>query len=425
MPNKTKKRKETKMKKKNVDVLDISIELTEQIRKAKNYSDTEKDVACANVKFMNPDEVLKIKDKGKLLLKKARQEIQQHTKSMNLDGNSKSICMGIPTLTKNPITIDWAFSMRSIQGMLGSSSTEIIVKDKMIDEARNEIVEFALSKGCSHLFFLGDDVHPQYNVIKRLWYRDVDMVTGIYWTKEYPSMPYIWKDMNGPYLDWTAGEFFEIWGAGCDCLLIKTEVFKKIKEPWFSLDYHIQREEYKNAMGYDMVFSHPDKKSISTEDFYFYEKARKAGFKLWADTSVQCLHQNRHTGGMFGLTTSMPQYSDKAQKLYQKLKSKKKKKIADLRMAGQADIGRSECDLVRFDSRENERPDYRTDFTILPYHGEMQKFDEVNVEHVLEYYDKVKSLDLIKDWMMLCKKGGKFTITIPDMHERINGKLDD
>ena len=93
MPNKTKKRKETKMKKKNVDVLDISIELTEQIRKAKNYSDTEKDVACANVKFMNPDEVLKIKDKGKLLLKKARQEIQQHTKSMNLDGNSKSICM--------------------------------------------------------------------------------------------------------------------------------------------------------------------------------------------------------------------------------------------------------------------------------------------------------------------------------------------
>ena len=323
--------------------------------------------------------------------------------------------------------MEWDSSYRQIQGLLGSSSIEYVVKDKLIDEARNEIVEKALSQDCSHVFMLGDDVIPQHNVLKRLWARDKDIVTGVYWTKEYPSQPYMWKDMNGPYTDWLAGEFFQIWGAGCDCLLVKTEVFKKMKEPWFSLDYQLTEEDNmpKNIDGEDITLSHTDVRAMTTEDFYFYDKARHAGFDLWVDTSVQCLHQCRHSGVMFGMTTTMPQYSKEQSELMDKLsKNKKKKKVADLRTFGQADISRANFDTIRFDSREEMKPDYRTDFSVLPYHGEVDKFDEVNVEHLLEYYSADKSITLLREWMGICRKGGKFTITIPNVYEHINGKID-
>lgn len=56
-------------------------------------------------------------------------------------------------------------------------------------------------------------------------------------------------------------------GSGCAFLLVHRDVFLALRRPWF------KRDEIKKG-----------------EDFYFFQKARRKGFKLWIDRSVICGH---------------------------------------------------------------------------------------------------------------------------------------
>ncbi|GAH11377.1 unnamed protein product, partial [marine sediment metagenome] len=40
---------------------------------------------------------------------------------------------------------------------------------------------------------------------------------------------------------------------------------------------------------------------------YFFKKAKEYGFDLWVDGSIQCMHQDKRSGKMFGITPDMPQ----------------------------------------------------------------------------------------------------------------------
>ena len=144
-----------------------------------------------------------------------------------------SIIIGIPHLSKSKVSIDWAMNYKKLHGMLGCTGGEIIVRDLPIADARNEIVRQALECGADYIFFLGDDVIAPADSMHRLWCHNKDMVCGVYWSRTYPSTPYLWRDKGkkGPYMDWKYGEVFPVDYSGVDCVLIKTEVFKKMKEP--------------------------------------------------------------------------------------------------------------------------------------------------------------------------------------------------
>ena len=68
------------------------------------------------------------------------------------------------------------------------------------------------------------------------------------------------------------GELIEVGYVGAGCLLIHKSVFTMLQFPWFR---------------WELDVSNPNGKS---EDFYFCEKVRKAGMKIWADTSLRCGH---------------------------------------------------------------------------------------------------------------------------------------
>jgi len=248
-----------------------------------------------------------------------------------------------------------------------------------------------------YVLFVGDDVHLPANAFLQLASQDVDIVTGIYWTKGYPTEPYIWRGIQkGPYLDWKVGEFFEIDMTGCDCLLVKTDVFRSIPGPWFSCDWDWNGE----GAG-----------SLATEDFYFYAKAKEAGYKVWADSMVQCYHEDRTTGMLFGIREGMPQatfgYTEQPDDV-------KPLKVADLGSGIDTPYFGKLAQVTRFDTSEKVRPDVRCDLRSIPSHYRAE-FDIVHARHVLEHFDALEAQTIVKHWAELVKVGGVLKICVPDM----------
>ena len=319
------------------------------------------------------------------------------------------IALAIPTWGK--VSITWAQAYRHLGGPLGSNAIELApVVGKPIAEARNELMQNAFNNNCDFLFFLGDDVLAPPDTIIRLLQRmwdnpGIQMVTGMYWTKQWPTQPYIWRGMQrGPYHDWKHGEFFEIDFAGCDCLMVRlTPELRALGPEWFSTEWTWEDSQEQPIL-------------LATEDFYFYTRARKAGLKLWCDTQIQCIHEDRESGMQFGLTEEMPQYGAAEPELpAAHTDAAPLVKLADIGCGldspyfGSAD----RVKIVRFDANEKALPDFRCDIRRLPVPD--QSFDVVHSRHVLEHFGRKDVVNVVREWTRILRIGGEFRISVPNL----------
>lgn len=153
-----------------------------------------------------------------------------------------------------------------------------------LDSHRNILVKSALEdKTVTHIFFLDTDIiaesPPDPNqALRQLLSLNVPIVSGLYRAKKAKgSYPYaMWggpvKDASGTegYVDipqWS-GNWIPVGAVGFGCILIKREVFEKVPYPWF--EWH-----------------EPPQPS---EDFFFCDKARKAGFEIKVFTDCKFSH---------------------------------------------------------------------------------------------------------------------------------------
>lgn len=326
------------------------------------------------------------------------------------------IALALPTWGK--VSVNWARAYRHLGGPLGSNCVELApVVGRPIAEARNELMQGAIDNNCDFIFFLGDDVLAPPDTIIRLLQRmwdnpDLAMVTGVYWTKHWPTQPYIWRGMQrGPYTDWKHGEFFEVDFAGCDCLLVRlTPEMKALGPEWFSTEW-IWEEDAAPSL-------------LATEDFYFYTRARKEGLRLWCDTQVQCVHEDRNSGMEFGLTTDMPQYGAAPPELPSAgTDIAPLVKIADIGAGFHSPyFGDTETvRVVRFDGNEKTLPDYRCDIRHLPVDDE--SFDAVHSRHVLEHFGRKEMMKVLREWTRVLRVGGEFRISVPNILSAIRNIL--
>lgn len=296
--------------------------------------------------------------------------------------------------------------MASLQMPLGSSLGRVWIEDRPIAEARNALCHAALDAGADYLVMLGDDVLPPPNMILTMLDKvgreyptepgrtaRASMLTGVYWTKTYPTEPYLWNGLlQGSHKDWTVGELFPVDMAGCDALIIETAMLREIPEPWFSTSWVWEPGQ--------------DVSPIATEDFYFYTKARERGFRLFADTSIQCWHEDRPTGQVFGLTTEMRQAggTPEADGLL----------VAEIGAGSDSPAWGPGCTVVRFDMREDVHPDVRCDVRAIPpnHHG---VYDLVHARHILEHFDRIEAPHLVRHWADLLKPGGRLVIRVPNL----------
>lgn len=164
--------------------------------------------------------------------------------------------------------------------------------------ARNKIAQKAIDMDTDYVLMVDNDVVIPKDSLSNLLSNDKDVCLG-YYAHRGPDNVYSGRscicrlyNSNGiAYFnyplesEYTAeelkamadkGEYaIKIHGGGMGCALIKTDVFRVLKYPW-----------------YDWV--NYESKGMLSEDLYFCEACRKADIKIYADTRVNCGHMLRH-----------------------------------------------------------------------------------------------------------------------------------
>lgn len=316
-------------------------------------------------------------------------------------GNGKvfgvNVVVGIPTF--GMISHYFYQARQAQQFPLVSSAVDKIVTNKPIAEARNEIVQYALDQGANYIFWLDDDVIAPPDAFLKLYMHQKDIINGVYWSKSNPPMPLLFRNhLEGPYMDWHIGDFIEIDAAGNGLTLVKTDVYRKMEKelggPWYSTEY----ASFKNAT---------NSPSNNTEDLYFYWKARKLGYQVWADTSIQAYHYEKYSDVLYG----MPNNARQGNPAWN-IKVPGKKLIADLGsgpVSPQFDDGK----VISFDIREEVKPDVICDLRRIPVPD--QVFDIVFSSHTLEHFS-FQALDkIIKEWTRILKVGGELRLIVPNL----------
>lgn len=149
-----------------------------------------------------------------------------------------------------------------------------------VDKAREQIVDEFIKSSCTHLFMVDSDTIPPVDVIDKLLAMNVDIATALTPMIRYSkdAKDYI-REYNAVGLDTKHLSpdtgIKECLGAGGSCLLIKREAVLRIPRPLF-------RNVWEDDLG---------NKNFISEDIYFITKARKHGFKTFADTSLIALHE--------------------------------------------------------------------------------------------------------------------------------------
>lgn len=151
-----------------------------------------------------------------------------------------------------------------------------------IDKIRNLISEWA--KNYDYLFSVDSDIVLPKNTLSNFLAADKPIISGLYIQRiQNTHTLEIYMDTpnggttNIPYELIKDRGIVEVAGCGFGCVLVKSEVFRKIPYPHF--EYHV-------------ALNHRDTVS---EDTDFCIKARKAGFTIWADSSIMCDHIGNYT----------------------------------------------------------------------------------------------------------------------------------
>ena len=166
-----------------------------------------------------------------------------------------SVLIGLPTtgLVKSMTAYD-LFSL----GQHTKAVLEVI-NSCNVPKNRNFLAKLAVSGNYSHLLSIDSDMRFPPDTLERLLARDKDIIGVPYYKRQLPLEP--------TYLPVSqeSDDLYECVHMGTGMLLIKTEVFKKLPQPWF--DY------------VDMG-----------SDRHFCRLARQHGYKVWADPTIKINH---------------------------------------------------------------------------------------------------------------------------------------
>jgi GT2 family glycosyltransferase len=194
--------------------------------------------------------------------------------------------INIAVCTRRELKPEWVLCFGSVLGQAFMLSGVENVRWNIntffpLDKARNVCVEDALNWGADYVLFLDDDVLPPDDGLVRLVMDALPVVGGLYFQKVPPYTPFVIrrKNRDKPWnltdkLEWDKDFAFnyprdqivEVDATGLGFMLIRREVFETVKPPWFEMTQNYG------------------------EDFSFCWKARQAGFKVYVDTRVKCLH---------------------------------------------------------------------------------------------------------------------------------------
>lgn len=207
------------------------------------------------------------------------------------------IVIGIPFRSRKEGTVNGliqpevAFSWSQFAFPMNTNVAWAPVKGYPRDVARNSIAEETVKLGSPYLWFLDDDVQappdaPRYLIeTMKQAHDDVMVVGGVYTGKLDPPEPLVYVGGNGQgaHWKWKKGDIFDCHSIATGCMLIKTEVFQHIEKPWF-------RDAEGETEGWTIPNKAEGARLNMTDDLWFCEKVKAAGFRILCDSRVLCGH---------------------------------------------------------------------------------------------------------------------------------------
>ena len=171
---------------------------------------------------------------------------------------------------------------KSMFEMFGRSpcNYKLLTATKVHHLARNEIFKKFLKTDMNYLLTIDSDMIWESDSLelayKLIQHPQVDIVTGIYFTKAKPHLPVIKKlDLQAGcyniFMNW-GNEPFEVDGSGMGFMLISRKVVKKIPQPMC---------EWKGGFAEDLIFCLKAKKDY--------------GFRIWAHPHIKLGHTCKTT----------------------------------------------------------------------------------------------------------------------------------
>lgn len=320
-----------------------------------------------------------------------------------------NLLFGMP-MTGRPIPPEVMFAFHSMCMPMNWNYSVSQIVGKPIDEARNIFAETAIANECKYIFTWDEDVACPPQTIPELIYKmehtpDAAVIGGVYCLKRDPAEPLVFRgNGNGSYWDWKAGEFFEVSGLGMGCTMIRTDVFKDLKKPWFKTEFN-----------YSKMLDGNGGVETWTEDLWFCERVNQTNkWKVYCDASLLCSHYDMTTCKPYKL----PEDSHPVQHLSV---PRGKLKILDLG-SGKTPYQTREGFIVRADSDERTKPDYRCDLRKLPFaNGEY----DIVFSPALEQYEETE--EILAEWTRCLKPDGELRLVVCDIEwqagELIAGRI--
>ncbi len=167
-----------------------------------------------------------------------------------------------------------------------------------VAEVRNKIVEAVLrydaeAHKVSHLFWVDDDVLVFPGCLLELLHQDRDIASGVYFTKMPGNLssPLWYPDNGGGTARFLPDRIEEVWGHGMGLTLVKTEVYKRIRDEVLTRTVDGQQQRLTDKYGRPRWYHRTDQTTElwqdehdlthmgMTEDIYFLSLAHKLGYK--------------------------------------------------------------------------------------------------------------------------------------------------
>lgn len=135
---------------------------------------------------------------------------------------------------------------------------------------RKRGAESALELNSRWTMFIDDDMVLPEDTLIRLMEADKDIVSGFCVSRRPPFLTAAYMHDKRTFYrnltEWPDDTLMEVDAVGAACLLVRTEVFRNIKKPWFHF-----YDNWESSMG---------------EDLFFCRRAQRKGYKIWLDTGL-------------------------------------------------------------------------------------------------------------------------------------------
>ena len=187
---------------------------------------------------------------------------------------AKPIKLAILVPTRDMVHTHFAYSLTQLvktTSEVGIDTYLYFDSSTILLNQREKLIDEAIKMEADYVLWLDSDMMFPSNVVLKLLAHNKDIVACNYMKRSLPMKTVAYTDLN----DWDSWvpmepqeELVKVKGIGMGCILMKTDVFKKLEKPYFEFRF---KEDTKDWFG---------------EDFILQDKIQKVGYEIFVDTML-------------------------------------------------------------------------------------------------------------------------------------------